>query len=178
MRVRNLFIDKYKGWILAAVILVVFGQISFSHGAEHMLVWPRHDVTAHSAAKVSLHAYEIRKGPISIAPEILPQASSTARQASIAVSGGDTITITFFADVTYQVAVDSIMHHQDGTMTINARLNDHQIGTVVLTFGAEGFLITLQDLNRALLYRVTGDSRTTAGTVTEIDVTKIPPMIR
>jgi len=178
MNVRNLFIFKYKGWILATVILVVFGHLSLSHGAGHLLVWPRHDVTAHSAAGVSLHPYEIRKGPISLAPEILPQASSAARQARIAVSGGDTIEITFFADVTYQVTVDSVTYHQADTMTINARLNDHKIGTVILTIGAEGFLITLQDMNRALLYRVTGDSRTTAGTVTEIDVTKIPPMIR
>lgn len=178
MRIRSLFVDQYKGWMPAVVILAVFGQLSYSYGAGPLLLWPRQDVTAQSAAKTSLHPYEMRKGPVSLAPGILPQASGTARQARIAVSGKDTVTLTFFADVTYQVTVDSVTHHKNGTMTIHGRLNDHQIGTVVLTVGAEGFLITLQDLNRALLYRVAGDSQAAAGMVTEIDVTKIPPMIR
>jgi hypothetical protein len=178
MGVKNFFTGKCNGWLLAAVILGVFGQISLARGAKLLLVWPVEGVSIQAKADVSLKPYEIRKGPIAIAPGILPQPPGEARQARIAVSGGDTATITFFADVTYPVAIDSVTHNPDGTMIITARLNDHRIGTVVLTVGPDGFLITLQDLNRALLYRAAGDSRSSAGTVTEIDVTKIPPMIR
>lgn len=178
MSVKNFFTGKYRGWILAAVILGVFGQIPLAQGAGPLLVRPLEGVSMHAEANVSLKPYEIRKGPITLAPEILPQPPGEARQARIAVSGGDTATIAFFADVAYPVAVDSVTHNPDGTMIITARLNDHWIGTVVLTIGPDGFLITLQDLNRALLYRATGDSRSSTGTVTEIDVTKIPPMIR
>lgn len=179
MSFKNFFAYKYNGWIPAIVILVVFGQMSLSYGAGDLLVWPLKGATPRAEANVSLKQYEIRQGPVAIAPGILPpQASGAARQARIAVTGGNAFIITFFNDVTYQVNVSSVKHHPDGTMIIRARLNDHKIETVVLTIGPDGFLITLQDLNRNLLYRVTGDSSLAAGTVTEIDSTKIPPVIR
>lgn len=168
---------RILSWILVAVVLTVFGQASILYGAQHALVWPLDG----GSMKVAVGAYEVyekRKGPIAIAPGILPQASGGKHQARIVISEGDSLTITFFADVTYRVSVDSMIRYPDGTITISARLDDHQIGTVVLTIGLDGFLITLQDMDRGLLYRVTGDSRVAAGTVTEIDTTKIPPMIR
>ena len=152
--------------------------MSFSHAAEYLLIQPLDEASVRTSARISLKPHEIRKGQISLAPGIVPQISGAARQAKIAISGGDTVTITLFADVTYQATVDSIAHHPDGTMTINARIKDHKIQTVVFTIGPDGFLITLQDLNRDLLYRITGDSLSATGTVTEIDVTKIPPTVR
>lgn len=179
MRFKNFFTSKYTGWILAAVVLVVFGQMSFSYGAGRLLVWPLKDGAATRAeADASLKPYEIRKGPIALAPEILQQTSEAMRQTSGAISGGDVVTITFFDNATYQVTIDFVTHHPNGTMTISGRPNDYMIGTVVLTIDPDGFLITLQDLNRTLLYRVVGNSRYAAGIVTEIDMTKIPPMIR
>jgi len=178
MSVKNFLAYKYNGWILAIVILVMFGQMSLAHGSGHLLVWPLDGATQRAKANVSLEPYEIRQGPVAIASEILPQDSGAARKARIALSVGDTVTINFFDDVTYKVTVDSVIHHPGGTMIISARLSDHKIGTVVLTIAPDGFLITVQDLNRNLLYRVTGNSRLAAGMVTEIDVTKIPPMIR
>lgn len=175
---KRLFAPEYKAWILAAAVLVISGQMSLSHGAGHVLVWPLDEIKTGSEAKASLKSYEIRKGRIAISPEILPQASGTTSQSRIAVSRGDTVTVTFFADVTYQIAVDTVTYHPDGIMTIGGRLHDHMIRTAVLTIGPAGFLITLQDMNRALLYRVTGDSGQASGTASEIDMTKIPPMIR
>jgi len=175
---KSLFTPKFKAWILAAVVLVISGQMSLSHGAGHVLVWPLGEIKAGSEANVSPKSHEIRKGRISISPEIMPQASGTASQSRIAISRGDTVTLTFFADVTYKVAVDAVTYHPDDIITISGGLHDHMNRTVVLTIGPASFLITLQDVNRALLYRVTGDSGQASGTVTEIDMSKIPPMIR
>jgi hypothetical protein len=36
----------------------------------------------------------------------------------------------------------------------------------------------VQDMNRALLYRAAGDSRQGSGSVTEINMQNIPPMVR
>jgi len=179
MRFKKKFTSKCSGWTLAIVILVMFGQMSFSYGAGRLLVWPLKDGSATRAeTDASLKPYEIRKGPIALAPEILQQTPEATRQTSGAVSMGEVVTITFFDNATYQVTVDSVTHHPNGTMTISGRINDHMIGTVVLTIDPDGFLITLQDLNHTLLYRVVGNSRFAAGIVTEIDMTKIPPMIR
>ena len=179
MSVKNSFAYRYNILIPVIFILVAFGQMPLADESGQLLVWPLDETTARAKANVSLKPYEIRQGPVAIALGILPpKASGAARQARIAVTGGDAVTITLFADVTYKVNVNSVKKHPDGTMIISARLNNHNIETVVLTIGPDGFLITLQDLNRNLLYRVTGDSSLAAGTVTEIDPTKIPPMIR
>jgi hypothetical protein len=154
---KNFFTSKCNGLVLTAVILVVFGQVSFLYGAGRLLVWPLKNGAATLAeADASLKAYEIRKGPIALAPEILQQTPEAMHQTSGAVSEGDIVTITFFDNVTYHVTVDSVTNHPKDTMTISGRLHDHMIGTVVLTIDLDGFLITLQDLNRTLLYRAVG----------------------
>ena len=126
----------------------------------------------------SLQPYEIRRGRIAVSPEVVPQEPGTARRPGIVIAKGDALTLSFFPDVTYQATVDAAAYHPDGTLSVSAGLGDHGIRTVLLTMGREGFLITLQDMNRAVLYRVTGDSSRASGTVTEIDMTKIPPVIR
>ena len=178
MRTHKILRRNYIGSILTALILVLFVQVSVSHAAGRLLAWPVTGGVPKSQSNMSLEPYEVRQGQITLAPEILPGAANA--QARIAVSKGDTDTasISFFADVTYEVIVDSVRHQADGTIIISGKLEDHKIGTVVMTIGADGFLITVQDMNQALLYRVTGDSRQGSGTVTEIDMKKIPPMVR
>jgi len=177
----NFSISYHSGWILGVVALAVFGQVAISQSAERMLVRPADVMGASPKADVSYKPYENRKGRVVLATEVLPQPSgATDSTAKIAASKGDAVTVTlsFFPDVTYEVMVNSVVHHSDGTIVINGSLCDHKIATVVLTIGTDGFLITLQDMNQALLYRVAGNSRLAEGEVTEIDMTKMPPMIR
>ncbi len=178
IKIIKYFINKYSGRILSVVIFVVLGQMSLANGSERLLVWPLDSSTASTSANVTLEPYEIRIGTIAISPALLPLVTGTASKSRIIISAGDTFTIKFFDDVAYIVTVDFASERSDGTMIINARINDQKIGTVVLTITPEGFLITLQDLNRSLLYRVTGISGLGTGTVTEINMTKIPQMIR
>ena len=175
---RGLFAPEYKTWVLAAVVLVISGQMSPSHGAGHVLVWPVAEEKALQDAGPPLESYEIRRGRIAVSPEVVLQEPGTARRPETVIARGDAVTLTFFPDVTYQATVDAAAYHPDGTLSVSAGLSDHGIRTVTLTMGREGFLITLQDMNRAMLYRVAGDSSRASGTVTEIDMTKIPPVIR
>jgi hypothetical protein len=168
--------------ILVYTFLVLFLQVSISYGAGTLLTWPVADEgTIQSRSNEPLKPHEMRKGRIALAPEILPKpAGAVDRHAEIAPSKGDddTVSVNLFIDVSYDVMVDSVKHHADGTTIVNGKLKDHTIGTVVMTIGPDGFLMTLQDMQKGLLYRVTGNSLQGSGTVTEIDMKKMPPMVR
>jgi hypothetical protein len=173
---------NYAGLILAVVVLSLFTQAPVSHGAGPLLTWPVVDGgEIRSRPLESLKPHEVRKGRIALTPQILPRlAGAMDQQIGINISNGDTNTasISLFADVVYEVIINSVKHHTDGTMIISGKLKDHTMGTVVITIGPDGFLITVQDMNRSLLYRAAGDSRQGSGSVTEIDMNKMPPMVR
>ncbi len=177
MSVDRIFKSNPMGRIVAAVILAFFASASILHGAGQLLSWPLDEAGIQSKPNEALETYEVRKGRIALTPELLPPPAGAAdRQTGIAAR--DTVFIGLFADVMYEVIIDSVKHHPDGTLIVSGRIKDHSMGTVVLTIGPDGFLITVQDMNRAMLYRVTGDSRQGSGTVTEIDMKKMPPLIR
>ncbi len=177
MSTAKIFAGNRMGWILAAVILVFFAPASISHAAGQLLSWPLDEAGIQSKPNETLELYEVRRGRIALAPELLPTpAGAAGRQTGIAAT--DTVFIGLFTDVMYEVIIDSVKHHLDGTLIVSGRIKDHGMGTVVLTIGPDGFLMTVQDINRSMLYRVTGDSRQGSGTVTEIDMKKMPPLIR
>ncbi len=172
--------DNRIGGMLVVVILALFIQPSLSQGAGPLLCWPLDGAVTQSRPDAPmespLESYEVRKGQIALAPELLPGPSGSAGAAS--KGDADTVSVSLFADVTYEAIIVSVEHHADGTMIISGKLKDHAIGTVVMTIGPDGFLITVQDMNRSMLYRAVGDSRQGSGTVTEIDMKKMPPVIR
>jgi hypothetical protein len=176
------FTRNYVVQILTCTFLVLFLQVSISYGAGPLLTWTAEDGGAmQSRSTESLKPYEIRKGRITVSPEILPKPAGAAdHRAEIAPSKGDddTVSVNLFSDVSYDVLVDSVKHQADGTMIINGKLKDHKIGTVVMTIGPDGFLMTVQDMKKGLLYRAAGDSREGSGSVTEVDMKKMPPMVR
>jgi hypothetical protein len=181
MNTHKIITRHYLVLIWAVAILAVFTQVSISHSADRLLAWPIDGGSAKVQSNVALKPHEVRKGQIALAPEILPKhGGAVDRRAEIAVSKGDTdtVSVNLFADVAYEVMIDSVKHLADGTMIINGKLKDHTMGTVVMTVGPDGFLITVQDMKKGLLYRAAGDSRQGSGSVTEIDMQKMPPMVR
>jgi hypothetical protein len=167
---------NYTSWILTTVILALFAQVSISHGAGRLLAWPLDGGVTQSKSKVSLKSYEVRKGQIALAPEILPKTAGAVKR--IPPAKGDTVSINLFTDAKYDVKIDSVKHHANGTMIISGKLKDHKYQTVVMTIGPSGYLMTVQDMNKSKLYRVRGNSRDGSGSVTEIDMKKMPPVIR
>jgi hypothetical protein len=180
-RIVNYFSSNYRLLVTVALVLMVFGQVPPARSSERLLLRPAVGEAARSEANVAYQPYEVRKGRVVLSADMLSQPPAAANpQAKIVTSAetADTLTLSFFTDVTYAVTVDSVTDLSDGTKIFNGRLKDHQIDTVVVTIGPDGFLITLQDMLQALLYRVSGNTVSTEGNVTEIDMTKLPPVIR
>ena len=166
--------------VLAALVLV-FTQASLCCGADRLLAWPSDGGGKQAKDREPFQAYEIRKGGIALSQDLLPEPSGKADRrttAAVALMKGETVSIRLFDDVSYDVDIDSTTHHKNGTFSISGKIRGHGMGTVVTTVGPEGFLMTVQDMKRSRLYRVTGDSRTGVGSVTEIDTTRMPPVIR
>lgn len=158
--------------------LLLFALASISHGTGQLLTRPLYEGNVQSKATVPLKSYELRKGRIALATEVVQGPAEPEGAIAAYKRVAPTITIGLFADVTYEATILSVEQLQDGTTIMSGRLRDHDIGTVVLTIGPEGFLMTVQDMDRTVLYRVSGNSQQGYGTVTEIDMKAIPPMIR
>ena len=170
---------KYRDWILILIILALFVQVSVAQAANRLLAWPVKEEVTQMKARVVLKPHEVRKGKIAVSQDMLPRiAGNVNRRVQIAPSKGDNVSLNLFDDVKYDVKVASVNHNADGTIIVNGILKDHKMRTVVMTVGLDGYLITMQDMNKALLYRVSGNSNDGSGTVTEIDMRKMPPVIR
>ena len=176
---KEILMNKYNSWILILIILALFLQVSVAYSANKLLAWPVKEEVTRMKAKVVLKPHEIRKGNIAISGDLLPRIDGKGKRLpQIAPLNGDTISINLFDDVKYDVKVASVHHNADGTIIVNGMLKHHKMRTVVMTVGLDGYLITVQDMNKALLYRVSGNSSDGFGTVTEIDMRKMPLVIR
>jgi hypothetical protein len=170
---------NYRGWILIYIFLALFAQVSISYGAGRLLAWPKKEGITQTTSSASLKSYEVRKGQIVVVRDILPKrAGAEDNQTGSPPARGEKISLNLFPDVTHEVNINSVRHYANGTMIISGKLKDHKNSTVVMTIGNEGFLMTVQDMNRAVLYRVRGNSLDGSGSVTEIDMKKMPPTIR
>lgn len=175
---KTLILDK-KCWILICIVIVLLVYVSISYGAGRLLAWPSKDGITQSLSDESLKSYEVRKGQIIVARDILPKRAGKEESRKWAPPAkGENISLSLYPDVTHEVCVTSVKRYKDGTMIINGKLKDHKNSTVVMTMGNEKFLMTIQDMNRAMLYRVRGNSVGGCGSVTEIDMRKMPPVIR
>ena len=77
------------------------------------------------------------------AQDMLPKTDSKGnRRIQVVPSKGDTVSLNFFDDVKYDVKVDSVNHHADGTIIVNGILKDHKLRTVIMTIGSDGYLVT------------------------------------
>ena len=162
-------------------MVIVFATASISMGADRLLAWPADRGGKQAKDREPFQAYEIRKGGIALSQDLLPEPSGKADRrttAAVALMKGETVSVRLFDDVSYDVDIDSITHHKNGAISISGKIQDDDMGTVVTTVGPDGYLMTVQDMKRSRLYRVTGDSRTGVGSVTEIDTARMPPVIR
>ena len=168
-----------RGWLLIAFIFALLAQVSIAQGAGRLLVWPVKEEVTQTKSRFSLREHEVRKGRIAITQDMLPKIDQTGkRKARIVPLKGDTVSLNFFDDVKYDVKVDSVNHNADGTIIVHGSLKDHKLRTVTMTIGSDGYLVTVQDMNKDLLYRVSGNSGNGSGSVTEIDMKKMRPLIR
>jgi hypothetical protein len=88
---------------------------------------------------------------------------------------GMSLLMSFFPEQETRIIVDAESHTADNVISLGGHQVKSDISTFSMTITQEKFLITYQDLDRAVLYRVVGDVKTGLGEVTEIDLRKIPP---
>ena len=140
---------------------------SLAFASEVTLVRPIQDAPAVRLSEKPAEVYESRRGAIGLNVEaLLPR---------LEIAESDILLLSFFPDTHYRVVVQSVSRHKNGAVSISGAIEGQQLGTFVLTFDAEGFLITLHDIEHALLYRSSGESPGNPGVMTEIDTTKLPP---
>ena len=123
-------------------------------------------------------AYLNRQGAVSFSAEkFLPRSKPAGKRGVPSQSfRGRSLGLSFFSGQKFQVKVDSDARPKHNIISLNGHLAGRDLATFSLTVTPESFIITLQDLDAARVYRVVGDTETGEGRVQEIDMKKMPPM--
>ena len=160
----------------AVVAAALCFQCSFcpSFGAEYSLVWP--GAGSPVAKPETAEKFVTQTGFVAI--------PANAAAICAQMLPGDTMLLNFFGQAgdqdarspfSYSVTVRSVTRDVNGVVSVSGTAEGQPMETVVMSAGADGFVLTLQDLEKQKTYRVVGDPRTAAATVREIDLTKMPP---
>lgn len=172
--------------VASIAVFTVFLGVSFA--AEYTLVWPVESKNL-SAAITTTPApvknqtvgtneqYVIQTGVVAIPAKAVEMCAQMTR--------GDIVQLRFFdqsggrniaqAQAAYRVTVQSVKRSENGVVSLTGKVEGHDIETFLLSAGIEGFMITMQDIERKILYRIVGDPRRGEAVVREIDLTKLPP---
>ncbi len=89
---------------------------------------------------------------------------------------GQPLVISFFSGQEITVIVDYESHSENNVISLGGHQIDSDMSTFTMTMAEGHYLIRYQDLNNAIAYKVVGNTETGLGIVTEIDLTKIPPI--
>ena len=170
-----------------AVPLLSFGLLfSGSAGAGNSMdiLWAATDAAATTqnpadTATQPEEPYINRVGPVTFNTELFLPRSAETGQRNLARSSfrNNQLNLFFFQGQSFSVMVDSESRPNADTLLIGGRLYNKDFSTFSLTITPESYLMTLQDLGAATIYRVVGDTQTGTGRVTEIDLRKMPPIV-
>jgi hypothetical protein len=122
-------------------------------------------------------AYIRRNGEVSFAADtFLPKSPKTGKRSAAAASfRGRSLSVSFFPEQTFDIDISRESRPQKGVLSMNGKGRSKKLSTFSMTVTEENYLISYQDLDTATLYRVVGSTQTGRGTVTEIDLEKLPP---
>ena len=161
-----------KSGVVAAALCFqcVFGP---SYGAEYSLVRPAAGAPAKAEA-----------GEIFVAQTGVVAIPADAAALCAQMTAGDTVLLDFFGQPgaqnarspsAYSVTVNSVTRDVNGVVSVSGTAEGQPMETFVLSAGPDGFVLSLQDLEKQKAYRVVGGARAAEATVREIDLTKMPP---
>lgn len=121
--------------------------------------------------------YIRRNGEVSFAADtFLPKSPKTGKRAAAAASfRGRSLSVSFFPEQTFNIDISRESRPKKGVLSMNGKGRSKNLSTFSMTVTEENYLISYQDLDTATLYRVVGNTQTGRGTVTEIDLEKLPP---
>lgn len=86
------------------------------------------------------------------------------------------LVLSFFQDQEVIITVDSESRPGNNIVSLGGHHEEKKISTFSMTITDESYLITYQDLDNSIVYKVVGNCKTGIGKVTEIDLKKLPPV--
>lgn len=163
--------NRFKSLSLFIPVLILFSYGGRAFSAEYSLAWPSHTSSGKRAdtPKDMQAPYEKRQGVIDVAIGVLAIDSP--------VKEGDELTLTLFKDLSFRVIVENINRASENSIVFSGKIAGSELSSFVLTADSTGFLITLHKPEKNMTYRVTGSMAEKSGEVSEIDKSKMPPMI-
>ena len=178
---------------IAALVVFMHSFSGLSFAAEYNLVWPVEagSLLAPTTAPVIAKAQTAGPNEQYITCVSVVAIPTNAVEICAQMTRDDVMRLSFFnqsggrnatqTQIAYRVAVKSVKSNANGVVSLSGKVEGpdivegHAIESFVLTTSKDGFMITMQDFERKILYRVVGDPRRGEAVVREIDLTKVPP---
>ncbi|QEQ98117.1 hypothetical protein [Neptunomonas concharum] len=82
-----------------------------------------------------------------------------------------------FDDLGFSVVIDRANYHSEKSVSLLGRLKGGDGVIATLTVTDSSYLGTIRDVKSGLIYRISGDSSTGEGSVSEVDLYAMPPRI-
>ena len=122
--------------------------------------------------------YIRRVGQVKFAADFfVPDAARGFRSSIVEPLQNRLLNISFFPQCEFIIRVDYETRNQDNVISIIGHEDGKDISTFSMTITTESYLISFQDLEASTVYRVVGDTQNSTGVVTEIDLTRMPPIL-
>lgn len=174
--------------VLLTLIISAWAGMANAGAAEMTAIHAMQPIATepHAAAQIQSNEVKLepepwvrRAGRVALnADQLLPRSPvSGKREAAPASFISRAMMLDLFPDRSFDVIVDADSRPRPGVLNISAHLDGTDLSTFSLTVTPDGYILTLQDMKNATLYRVVGNTETGEGRVTEIDLTKLPPIL-
>ena len=163
--------------LLLGVILLVSSTAASGGGLNLLTVLNTN--SSDNASRPVSEAFEVRTGSVALdVNQVLPKSPTTGkREASATSFKGSAVTLGLFFDKQFSGVVTSEARPEVGVLSLHARRDVDDIATVTMTVSSESYMITIQDLPNAMVYRIVGNTETGVGVVTQIDLKLMPPVL-
>lgn len=90
---------------------------------------------------------------------------------------GETLYFDFFPDSSYAIELDQEARPEPDVLSLGGRIKGRDLSTFSMSITADSYVISLQDMDTAMLYRAVGDTATGLGQVIEFELEKLPERI-
>jgi len=133
---------------------------------------------AAAQAQVQHEPYVTRSGAVVLSSDVFlpPQKEEGGkRRAAAAAFKGRSMQLSFFEGEPLVVVVDRESRPAADVLSLTGRQEGRDLSTLSMTVSSTGYRILYRDLDRNLVYKVTGDTQTGQGQVTVIDLKAMPP---
>ena len=176
----------FIGVLILLAPLTVFAQNPHVSGYAQErtpmnMLWPSTVDTPLADKRVAQPEHEpyIRKvGQVKFAADFfVPDAARGFRSSDVEPLQNRLLNISFFPQREFIIRVDYETRNHDNVISIIGHEDGKDISTFSMTVTSESYLINFQDLETSTVYRVVGDTQNNIGVVTEIDLTKMPPIL-